>query len=225
MAGMVPFTDNYSDHSNSQGYQFEFFCERCGNGYQSDFKRNVVQSGGRLAEGIGSALGGLFGGSRLSSALESVGSNAQMLQDQNRSQARDKALAEAVAQVREYFTQCHRCGEWVCNDVCWNTQRGLCVKCAPKLDQEIAGMQASAQLEQLRTKIEATDYTTGVNVVDEGTGLCPQCGGETGGGKFCQSCGFALAAAPKSTKKFCTNCGTELKAEAKFCAECGTPAA
>ena len=26
----VPFTDNYTDHSTEAGFQFEFFCERCG---------------------------------------------------------------------------------------------------------------------------------------------------------------------------------------------------
>ncbi len=33
MAGMVFFTDNYQDRSSDDGYQFEFFCRRCGNGY------------------------------------------------------------------------------------------------------------------------------------------------------------------------------------------------
>jgi hypothetical protein len=37
MADIVPFTDNYVDLSNDSGYQFEFRCERCGNGYRSPF--------------------------------------------------------------------------------------------------------------------------------------------------------------------------------------------
>ena len=48
------------------------------------------------------------------------------------------------------------------------------------------------------------------------------CGQESGGGKFCQSCGHPLAAA-ESARKFCGNCGTALTG-AKFCVECGTPA-
>ena len=47
MAKMVPFTDNYQDHSTREGYQFEFFCERCGNGYSSTFKHSVTGFGGR----------------------------------------------------------------------------------------------------------------------------------------------------------------------------------
>jgi hypothetical protein len=28
---MVPFTNNYTDMSTREGYQFEFHCMRCGN--------------------------------------------------------------------------------------------------------------------------------------------------------------------------------------------------
>ena len=85
-------------------------------------------------------------------------------------------------------------------------------------------MQAAAQVQQLNEKIQAEDWTKDVNVRDQGTAMCASCGQETGGGKFCQHCGAALAAAPAATKKFCTNCGTELGAGVKFCAECGTAA-
>ena len=55
-------------------------------------------------------------------------------------------LGRAVEEMQPYFHQCHRCGQWVCGQVCWNTQRGLCTTCAPKLDQEIAGLQAAAAM-------------------------------------------------------------------------------
>ena len=48
MAGMVFFTDNYADRSSDDGYQFEFFCRRCGNGYSSPFQHSVTGFGGRL---------------------------------------------------------------------------------------------------------------------------------------------------------------------------------
>ena len=34
----IQFTDNYSDLSSSQGFQFNFFCQKCGNGYMSTFR-------------------------------------------------------------------------------------------------------------------------------------------------------------------------------------------
>ena len=47
--GMVGFTDNYQDRSTQEGYQFEFFCERCGNGYKSEFKASMLGMGGKAA--------------------------------------------------------------------------------------------------------------------------------------------------------------------------------
>ena len=48
---------------------------------------------------------------------------------------------------------------------------------------------------------------------------CPQCH-NTVSGKFCPECGTKRPEAP--AKKFCTNCGKEVKDGAKFCPECGT---
>ena len=36
----VPFTSNYTDLSSQRGFQFKFFCEKCGNGYLSSFQTN-----------------------------------------------------------------------------------------------------------------------------------------------------------------------------------------
>ena len=83
-------------------------------------------------------------------------------------------------------------------------------------------MQAAAQVDQLNQQIRSKDWTRDINVRDQATGMCPACGQESGGGKFCQNCGGQLAAAG-AAKKFCVNCGTALTG-AKFCGECGTPA-
>jgi hypothetical protein len=215
---MVFFTNNYQDHSTNEGYQFEFFCQRCGNGYQSPFQHSVTGFGGRILQ-----MGGDLVGGELGNKAERFGWDAQFLRSGNRGSARDKALAKAVTAVQEHFVQCHRCGQHVCKPVCWNGERGLCTQCAPKLDQEIAGMQASAQINQLSEKIQQQDWTKDVNYREQATGLCGTCGHETGGGKFCQNCGNAQAAAPAQSQKFCTNCGTTLTS-AKFCGECGWPA-
>jgi hypothetical protein len=218
MAGMVFFTDNYQDRSTDDGYQFEFYCQRCGNGYSSSFQHSVAGFGGKLLR-----MGGDFLGGQIGERASQLGWDAQYLRDNVRGSTRDHALAKAVDEMKPYFKQCQRCGQWVCEQICWNNERGLCVSCAPKLDQEIAGMQAQAQIEQLHGKIQNVDWTKDVNYRDQATGTCPNCNQTSGGGKFCQSCGHALAAA-EPAKKFCANCGTALNG-AKFCGECGTPAA
>ncbi|MER7274416.1 zinc ribbon domain-containing protein [Dactylosporangium sp. NPDC000244] len=216
MAGMVPFTNNYSDHSTREGYQFEFNCMRCGNGYSSSFQHSVTGFGGRLLRIGGDLLGGDIG-----NKASQIGWDAQWMRDGVRGSTRDKALAKAAEEMQVHFTQCHRCGQWVCQQVCWNHERGLCTSCAPRLDQEIAGMQAAAQVNQLHEQINQVNWTQGVNYRDQAVGRCPSCMNETGGGKFCQHCGTPLAAAPAQQKKFCGNCGTPASPGAMFCAECG----
>jgi hypothetical protein len=201
VSGMIFFTDNYQDRSTNDGYQFEFFCRRCGNGYSSSFQHSATGFGGRLLR-----LGGDLVGGQVGEKAAQLGWDAEWMRDGARGSTRDKALAKAVDEMKPYFHQCHRCGQWVCEQVCWNAERGLCVTCAPKLNQ----------------KIQSQDWTREINYRDQGTGLCPSCGQESGGGKFCQGCGHTLAAA-ETTKKFCVNCGTALTG-AKFCGECGTPA-
>ncbi|HUN31490.1 MAG TPA: zinc ribbon domain-containing protein [Trebonia sp.] len=217
MAGMVFFTDNYQDRSTDDGYQFEFYCQRCGNGYSSSFQHSVAGFGGKLLRMGGDMLGGTLG-----ERASELGWDAQWLRDSARGTTRDHALAKAVEEMKPHFKQCQRCGQWVCGQICWNDERGLCVSCAPKLDQEIAGMQAQAQIEQLHSKIQNVDWTKDVNYRDQATATCPNCNQTSGGGKFCQTCGHALAAA-EPAKKFCANCGTALNGS-KFCGECGTAA-
>ena len=210
MGTPVPFTDNYSDHSTEAGYQFEFNCERCGNGYKSGFQASAMGIGTKVLRG----LGGMFGG-----GLGNASYGADNIQDLTESQAKDKALAQAVQEVAPHFTQCHRCGNWVCKEICWNTDVNLCVGCAPKLEQEMAGMQAQAQISQVGDKISQVDWTKDVNVERKQVALCPHCGAEAEhSGKFCGSCGKPLQISAQ-----CAKCGTQAPSWTKFCPECGTP--
>ena len=205
----VPFTDNYTDHSTEAGYQFEFFCERCGNGYKSGFNASAVGIGGKVLRGLGGLLGG---------KLSNASYGADQMRDLTESQAKDKALTAAVQEVAPLFNQCHKCGQWVCKQICWNDEVGLCVNDAPKFEQEIAGMQAQAQLQQVQQKISETDYTAGINVERRQVALCPNCKAEAPpSGKFCENCGQPLAGVPV----VCSKCGTENQRGVKFCAECG----
>ena len=204
----VPFTDNYTDHSSEAGYQFEFFCERCGNGYKSGFTRSALGIGTKVARGLGGLLGG-----RLSQA----GYAGDELKDLTESQAKDKALREAVQEVAPLFNQCHRCGQWVCKQICWNEEFNLCVNDAPKLEQEIAGMQSAARLQQVQDKVQQVDYSSDVNVERKQVALCPHCGAEAAhGAKFCGNCGKSMV-----VSLTCARCGTESPSGTKFCPECG----
>jgi hypothetical protein len=216
MGTMIGFTDNYQDRSTREGYQFEFFCERCGNGHASTFKHSVTGFGGRLLRMGGDLVGGEWG--RRASEL---GWDSMWMRDGVRGSAWDKALQSAVEEMRPHFSQCHRCGQWVCDQICWNGDRGVCTGCAPKLDQEIAGMQARAQQDQLRDKIQQVDWTNGVAHTHQVTARCPSCRNDTGGGKYCQHCGTPLAAAAEADV-FCAQCGTRLAPTALFCTGCGS---
>jgi len=116
--GSIAFTRNYTDHSNDTGYQFEFHCDKCGNGYRSTFQASALGVGSKLARGLGS----LFGGN----ALWNAGQAGEYMKDGLRGPAWDSAFQKAIEEIKPKFHQCHRCGHWVCPDVCWNETRSLC---------------------------------------------------------------------------------------------------
>lgn len=212
MSEIVPFTDNVTDLSNADGYQFEFRCERCGNGHRSPFKRDVVASGGKLLRGIGALTSGWGVADRLGYA------SSEMVDRFTGSAAKDKALKEAVETVRDHFAQCRGCGDWVCRDVCWNTEVGQCLDCSPSVAEELSRAQAAAQVEQLREKTREVDWTKGLDLTTRARVSCPSCSAPVAGGKFCPECGAALRASSE-----CRGCGTVLDG-ARFCPECGQKA-
>lgn len=212
MSEMVPFTDNYTDLSNLEGFQFEFHCERCGNGYRSPFQRNVKETGKGLLRGLGSMFGGKL--------QELSGSIEQMDFDRaTNSAAKDKALREAVEFVIPQFAQCRGCGNWVCRTVCWNDDVGQCLVCSPSVTDELSRAQAAAQVEQINLKVRELDWTEDLDVKNRAKVKCGSCGAQVEGGKFCPSCGQKL-----TKSSFCAECGAENGEGAKFCPECGTKA-
>jgi len=131
----IPFTNNYQDLSSQRGFQFKFFCEKCGNGYLSTFQTNTLGAGAAAANAAASLLGGIFG---------RAAQSAESLQSMVAGPQHDAALDAAVREISPRFKQCTRCGNWVCEPVCWNRKAGLCETCAPDLDEEIASAQAQA---------------------------------------------------------------------------------
>src|SRR5262245_11490562 len=141
--GLIQFVDNYEDLSTDRGYQFKFFCDKCGNGYLSSFQTSIVGTAGGLLRAAGDLFGGVLG---------TAGHSAYEIQRMVGGKAHDAALREAVEEAKPNFTQCARCGNWVCNEVCWNPERGLCGNCAPKTEVEIAAAQSEATVEQIHEK-------------------------------------------------------------------------
>jgi hypothetical protein len=210
------FTRNYRDHSNDTGFQFEFFCDKCGNGHRSSFQRNAIG----VAASMLKAAGQFFGG-----GLHRAGWGADHVNDALRGPAWDSAFKTAIDECRPKFRQCTRCGKWVCPEVCWNHARGLCEDCAPDLGEHAVAAQAEAAVEQARDKARAVDQMQGFDVQNQvltASSSCAKCQAPLApGAKFCAQCGTAAVAAGP---KFCSHCGGALGAGARFCAQCGQAA-
>ncbi len=203
---LIQFTRNYTDHSTDKGFQFEFHCDKCGNGYRTTFKNSATGTISTALDTASSLLGGLFGSA--ANAANNVRSAAWHKEW-------DLAFAASIEEARPHFHKCKRCGKWV-DDDCWNGPRAMCKECAPDLEEEFANIQTQVTMQQAREK------AMGVNLVDADkfkqtiAGACPNCGAALTGGKFCPECGQ-----PVAKKKFCTECGKEVPAGVKFCPECG----
>jgi hypothetical protein len=210
VADSVPFTDNFSDLSNAQGYQFEFRCERCGNGHRSAFQRDTMETGRSVLRTVGSLFGGKL--QELSYSAEQWRYNQA-----TNSPAKDKALKAAVAEITPSFRQCRGCGDWMCSGVCWNDEIGQCLRCSPSVAEELSRAQASAQRDQIWDKTRAKDWTGDLDLATRAKVTCPGCGAKADGGKFCASCGTSLAAVVQ-----CGGCGNETnKVGSVFCSDCG----
>ncbi|WP_163997607.1 zinc ribbon domain-containing protein [Pyxidicoccus caerfyrddinensis] len=207
---MIQFTRNYTDRSNDYGFQFEFFCDKCGNGHMSPFIASKVG----VATGILRAAGSFFGGT-----IGRAAHAGTHLKDALRGQGWDEAYAEAVEEGRKHFKNCTRCGKWVCPKSCWNDSRSLCEACAPDLAEEAASIQAHVAVEQAREKVRKVDQVASLDVTATRVAACPHCSAKVDGGKFCGECGKPLAV----QKVGCGKCGQEIPERAKFCPECGTP--
>jgi hypothetical protein len=211
----IPFTRNHRDHSNDTGYQFEFFCDKCGNGHRSSFQT----SGMGVATKMLKAAGSLFGG-----RMYRAGYGAGHLKDALRGPAWDKAFADAIAEMRPRFRQCTRCGSWVCPEVCWNEARTLCEKCAPDLGEEAAAAQARAAADQVQDRARKVDHVGHIDMAQPQMAACPHCQARlVSGARFCAACGKSVAQAAAKTS-FCTACGGQIPGGSRFCPGCGAGA-
>jgi hypothetical protein len=53
---LTNFVRNYQDLSTDTGFQYEFFCDRCGNGYQTQFEPSVISGVTDILDTAGSGI-------------------------------------------------------------------------------------------------------------------------------------------------------------------------
>ncbi len=211
MGKKIEFVQNYSDLSTNQGFQFEFYCNRCRSGYRTRFKPSLTGKVSEVLDAANSILGGIFG--RAADIGDRIHSSSW-------EKAQDEAFEDALNELKSDFVQCPRCSSWVCRSNCWNTKRGLCKGCAPDLGVEMSAAQASRSVEEVwaHARMSDEDRKLGAKNWEETIrATCPQCEKPlASNAKFCPECGFQLV-----QKKFCSQCGATNTTGAKFCAECG----
>jgi hypothetical protein len=211
MADRIEFVSNYSDRSTDQGFQFEFYCNRCGSGYRTPFKAWAVGTASAVLDTASSLFGGVFG---------SASSVSERVRSATWEKAHDAAFAAALEDLRPSFVQCPRCSTWVCRESCWNTKRGLCKDCAPDLGVEMSAAQASRSVEEVwahAAMAEEDKHLEEKEWRETIRASCPNCEAPLAvNAKFCPECGAKLKAAQR-----CEHCGSPLTPGAKFCPECG----
>jgi len=93
---LIQFTKNHTDHSTDKGFQFEFFCDRCGNGFMTGFKPSLTGYAGSALRAASDLFGGVFG--RASAGAYEIERAVQ-------GSGHDKAFQEAVDEVKPNFRQ------------------------------------------------------------------------------------------------------------------------
>ncbi len=223
---MIKFVKNQQDLSTDKGYQFKFCCDKCGNGYLSQYQTSTIGMAGSILTAASNLLG--WG--------SSAGNSAYEIQRAVGGKAHDSALQTAIEEGKEHFHQCSRCGNWVCPEVCWNEKANQCENCAPDFQEAAAAAQAAAKAEamrqQLYQKAQETDYASGIDMSADSqisspnsvkpaeqvsANNCAGCGHSVGAAKFCPECGMPAAKA----EPVCTKCGHKPGFPTKFCPECG----
>jgi hypothetical protein len=186
---------NYRDLSTggndfNAGFQFEFSCGVCGRRWRSPFKPyRMGQVTGFLSR-FAFLLPGMRDAGRTTGNFADFGSRG----------AKEGALAEAMALAERVYSDCHGCGQTVCED-CMDTRRGECKSCVEKSsDAAVAKQHRDADAAQ-----QASAHR------------CPNCQCAVDGGRFCAECGFDMA----STHKSCPSCGALSSRSSRFCTDCG----
>ena len=180
---------NYRDVSTSvsdvsAGFQFEFFCEKCGESSRSAFRPyRKGQITGWLSR-FAFMFYDLNKASRATGAFAEAGASG----------AKGEALAEAMAAAAPLYEKCPGCRKWVGRE-CWNSGTSSCRDCA-----------ARASLDAAPAAGAAAGGATCPNCQTPSSGgrFCHECGFDMASThKSCPACGITL---PRQAR-FCTDRG------------------
>lgn len=180
---------NYRDVSTSMsdvsaGFQFEFFCEKCGESSRSAFRPyRKGQITGWLSR-FAFMFYDLNKASRATGAFAEAGASG----------AKAEALAEAMAVAAPLYEKCPGCRKWVGRE-CWNSGSSSCRDCA-----------ARASLDAAPAAGAAAGGATCPNCQTPSAGgrFCHECGFDMASThKSCPACGVTLS----RQARFCTDCG------------------
>jgi hypothetical protein len=151
MTSVVPFTSNHSDVSTNEGYQYEFRCLRCGNGFRSRFRHSISGTGGRIAALAGGLIGGAWG-----ARIEQFGLMAGWNRSSMRGSTNDENLLEASQDAADEFVQCRGCGQWLCKQVSGTTRPATAWgACRARRRRSPAGAVAAGTTATVRTAATA----------------------------------------------------------------------
>ena len=162
---------------------------------------------GGVLRGAGNILGGIFG--------RAVAGSYE-IQQAIGGPAHDNALEEAVTEIRPLFIQCKRCGQWVCREICWNAERGLCTNCAPILQRELARQAGRDRRRAGRGEAARARPHRGREPRRAAVVHCPNCGAETARGQV-----LLGVRRPAGGRRTSARAAGPSSAGAKFCPECG----
>ena len=176
------------------GFQFEFFCESCGDTWKTPFK--PYRAG--QANGVFRRFGYLFNEfakiSVISETIYRLGRAGGTSIEATGSKAKATALEEALALGAQRYEKCSNCRTMVCAN-CYDEATQRCIKC---------------------DRAQGVGSQSGTSASASST-VCPNCQTPSQGGRFCHECGFDMA----STHKSCPSCSATMPRQARFCTDCG----
>jgi hypothetical protein len=185
------FVRQYNDQSTDSGFQFEFYCDRCGTGYQTNFVPTQANVMNDVLDAAGNLLGGLM------SSVASIGGKARSA---NWERDHDAAFQKAIEEVKLFFHQCAHCGGWV-DEICWTKDKNRCKGCMEDPDSSVDDEEERPKSGK---KAKKTDCPHCGEKISAQAKFCPECGETLSQTCHCPQCGT------EASGKFCAECGEKL---------------